>query len=366
MAVYKIFAEKDTTLYSDYITLNSGMDPILELSKTISLTYASQSSAARFLIKFSDDDMSDVVSNYIGTASYSSSLKIYLADATGLPTDFTIQVLSVSGSWDMGTGRFGDVPINTDGASWKYKSSGKTNAWTTSSFSANSTASFRSINPGGGTWYTGFEFLKSYGPYINKDIDIDVTPAIKSILSSSFNNDGFLVKLSGSLEFDEAYNFKLAYFGRDTNTIYPPVLEFKWDDSRYSISGSSISGVGSQDIRVSLSNNKGEFNQYEIHRFRLNVRDQFPVRTYSTSSIYTTQKYLPATSYYSIKDIKSDTTVVGFDNNFTKISADLQGNYFDVYMYGLEPERYYKILIKTVISGSTLIFDDQYYFKVTE
>jgi len=37
-----------------------------------------------------------------------------------------------------------------------------------------------------------------------------------------------------------------------------------------------------------------------------------------------------------------------------------------VYMYGLEPERYYKILIKTVISGSTLIFDDQYFFKVTE
>ena len=75
---------------------------------------------------------------------------------------------------------------------------------------------------------------------------------------------------------------------------------------------------------------------------------------------------MPATSYYSIKDVKSDTTVVDFDNNYTKISADKQGNYFDIYMYGLEPERYYKLMIKTVISGSTLIFDDQYFFKVTE
>jgi hypothetical protein len=33
-------------------------------------------------------------------------------------------------------------------------------------------------------------------------------------------------------------------------------------------------------------------------------------------------------------------------------------------MSGLEPERYYKILIKTLINGSTIIFDDNYYFKV--
>jgi len=38
--------------------------------------------------------------------------------------------------------------------------------------------------------------------------------------------------------------------------------------------------------------------------------------------------------------------------------------YFDVYMNGLEPERYYQILIKTTISGTTLILDDNYYFKV--
>jgi hypothetical protein len=33
-------------------------------------------------------------------------------------------------------------------------------------------------------------------------------------------------------------------------------------------------------------------------------------------------------------------------------------------MNGLEPERYYAIVIKTEINGSTVIFDDNYYFKV--
>jgi hypothetical protein len=35
-----------------------------------------------------------------------------------------------------------------------------------------------------------------------------------------------------------------------------------------------------------------------------------------------------------------------------------------VYMNGLEPERYYQILIKTTIDGTTLVLDDNYYFKV--
>jgi len=33
-------------------------------------------------------------------------------------------------------------------------------------------------------------------------------------------------------------------------------------------------------------------------------------------------------------------------------------------MNGLEPERYYAILIKSEIQGTTQVFDDQYYFKV--
>jgi hypothetical protein len=47
--------------------------------------------------------------------------------------------------------------------------------------------------------------------------------------------------------------------------------------------------------------------------------------------------------------------VINFDTQYTQISSDSRGNYFDIYMSGLEPERYYKVLIKTEINGSTLI-----------
>jgi hypothetical protein len=33
-------------------------------------------------------------------------------------------------------------------------------------------------------------------------------------------------------------------------------------------------------------------------------------------------------------------------------------------MNGLEPERYYTVLIKSNIAGTVQVFDDQYYFKV--
>ncbi len=57
--------------------------------------------------------------------------------------------------------------------------------------------------------------------------------------------------------------------------------------------------------------------------------------------------------------------VVDYDTSYTKISCDSSSNYFDVYMNGLEPERYYKILLKSVMAdGETVVFDNNYIFKV--
>jgi hypothetical protein len=56
--------------------------------------------------------------------------------------------------------------------------------------------------------------------------------------------------------------------------------------------------------------------------------------------------------------------VIDFDDQYTQLSADGTSSYFTLYMNGLEPERYYKILIKSIIDGSTIIFDDNYYFKI--
>jgi hypothetical protein len=115
---------------------------------------------------------------------------------------------------------------------------------------------------------------------------------------------------------------------------------------------------------ITLPNNEGLFNQNSIKKFKLNVRPQYPVRTYQTSSFYISNYYLPTSSYYAVKDLDTNEFIIDFDTVYTKISADNEGNYIKLYMDGLEPERYYKILVKTLINGETLILDDNYYFKV--
>jgi hypothetical protein len=54
---------------------------------------------------------------------------------------------------------------------------------------------------------------------------------------------------------------------------------------------------------------------------------------------------------------------IDFNNSSTKVSCDTSGSYIDLYMNGLQPERYYRLLIKSELDGSTLV-DDSNVFKV--
>jgi hypothetical protein len=63
--------------------------------------------------------------------------------------------------------------------------------------------------------------------------------------------------------------------------------------------------------------------------------------------------------------LDTEEIVVDYDTSYTKLSCDANGNYFDIYMNGLEPERYYKLLIKTIVNNREVIISDKdYIFKV--
>jgi len=360
MAVYKIFPVQDTTLYSEVNNANLGLDALLYLSKNASLLYPSQSTYARPLVQFSKDDMSDVLTNYIRTASYQSYFKMYLCEAYGIPTNYTIELHPTYQKWDMGTGKLGDNPVNETGATWNFPTAYSSSYWLTSGFPAGVTGSFISTNPGGGTWYTS-SYTQSFTPYTEKDIQIETTNFTNLYLSGSIPNYGFIVKTSGSLEFDSNYNYTLNFFSRDSNTIYPPCLEFRWDDSSFNPSGNICSN---SQINVSLQNNIGTFRPDSIKEFRVSVRDQYPTRQFMTTSMFTQNKFLPSSSYWSLVDYKTKDVVIDYDTNYTKVSADSKSNYFTIYMNGLEPSRYYKILIKSIINGEEVVFDNGYTFKV--
>jgi hypothetical protein len=356
MAVYKIFPTKDASIYSYYPTKNAGLDEILDISLYESIE--STGEVSRVLLAFSNTEISDLLTNKITPSTYKAYLKLYLANASEIPLDYTLYCHPISGSWDMGMGRAANVPSTTNGVSWKYRDTLSGSLF--NSYIANSTSSYNGNNIGGGSWWTGSNLIatQSFNYTTNKDIELDITNAI----SSSYYQNGFIIKHSSSLEFSTSSTFELKYFSTDTHTIYPPCLEFRWNDFSYSTG--SLSTIQSDKVLISLSNNKGEFQEDSVNRFRVNVRDKFPTRTFQTSSLYLNNKLLPTSSYYAIKDIKTEEFIIDFDTTFTKISADSTGNYFNLYMNGLQPERYYSIIIKSIVSGSTIIHEDNNYFKV--
>ena len=363
MGVYKIFPSQDTTIYSDYLTLNAGLDAILDLSKNASISFPS-SSAGRVLIKFDNADIAEAVAK--SGANFTASLKLYNATAEGIPINFNIEVNPIYESWDMGTGRFNNIPETDDGASWQYRSANSTNPWNIAGLPSGVTASYFSGNGGGANWYTssGYNKSQSFDYFSTKDINIDVTSIVAAWTSSVIPNNGFIIRNTGSIEFDINYLYTFTFFSRDTNTIYPPCLEFKWNDSIFNTG--STPTIPNEEINIAVSNNKNIFYDTEYVKFRVYAREKYPQRVYATSTLYKYNKLLPTASYYSIIDLNSNLKVVDFDNVATKLSADITSSYFRLYMNGLEPDRYYKIQIKSIIDGGTYIYDDDYYFKISQ
>ncbi len=382
MAVYKLFPEKDTTLYSFKPAMNTGVDAILEISNT-SPSINPSPRVARSLIQFNQQEIEDVINNKINGANWSSSLKLFIAEAQGVNLDTTIKAYPASENWGNGTGEYGDLPQTINGSSWKYIEYSGSDIWKTGGYTAYVTGSYSgSISNGqnvgvGGNWYSGSDYIEgevtssqSFGLRSEKDLDMDVTNTIHAWYTAStelpinrINNNGFLLKLTSSIEYNSSKSVQpvFKYYSVDTNTIYPPTLELKWDDTSYS---TTLSEISTPDLFIGLDSNPGVFRSESVNKFRLNVRPEFPVRTFQTTSIYTDNYALPSLSYYAIKDLDTNEFVVNFDDTFTKISCDNQSNYFTVYMNGLEPERYYKILIKTIINGNVIVKDEDYYFKV--
>ena len=373
MAVYKLFPEKDSSIYSGFPLMNTGLDKILEVSTFYNST---SPEVSRYLIKFSQTEINELLDNKVGSNTFQVNLRNYIANITGINTDTTLEVWPISGSWNMGTGRYSNDPITTNGVSWKSRLSSGSGNWPTS-YADYVTASYSGSNEGGGTWYTGSALglevtasqVLSYSS--EKDLNVDVTNTILNWYSASnslggFTNDGFIVKQSNSNEFiaDRNYVTTVKYFSIDTHTIYPPQLEFKWQDYTYDTGSSSNTIINTSRMVALLDNNVGTYRRDSVEKIRINSRPQFPQRAFQTASIYTTNYYLPTASYYAVKDLDTNEFVIDFDTTYTQISADSESSYFTLYMNGLEPERYYQILIKTNIDGETLILDDNYYFKV--
>ena len=386
MAYYSIFPEKDATIYShpNRTGLNTGRDEVLELleekDSNKEIYYPS-----RFLIKFKNTEIKDVIENKLtGIARAVKNetcqvcLEVFSTEHKALHANHIIQVQAISQSWDEGTGRFKNNPSSSNGCTWEMRTDTGSSAraiWATSSFAANSTGSSCDFMvSGGGTWWTGVNYTAetSFSNADNLDINVNVTRFIQYFSASFFQgatypsgieNEGFLIKKPEPTECDASASFgELQYFSSDSHTIYSPKLTFKWDDSTYTTGSNTV--LTSGDIFLSLYNNKAEFQRKSKQRFRLTTRKRYPDRTFTTSSNYLDIQYLPSSSYYGLRDATTDEIIIPFDTKFTKLSADSDGMYFDLFMEGLQPERYYKLMFRVDNNDGINIYDEDYYFKV--
>jgi len=297
---------------------------------------------ARTLIKFSQSDITASIARTSG--SFEVYLRLFLANANEIPTEYTIYAYPTTLNWEMGLGRSSNIPETDEGVTWTTRS--LDTLWSTT----------------GSNFYSTPSASQSFVYNDIKDLEINVTNIINA-WTSSITNQGFLLKHSSSLEYNDSNNIKLLYFSKDTHTIYPPCLEFRWNDITYT-TGTLVSNT---NIVVSLINNKGTYNQNSVQKFKLATRDKYPTRTFQTSSVYLNTKLLPSTSYWGIRDLNTREMVIDFDNNFTKIGSDGTNNYFNINMSGLERLRYYTVLIKSEINGEIVILgdNDENYFKIS-
>ena len=217
MAIYKIFPSKDATIYSRYPNKNTGLDEILSVSIEDAQD-SGNTQTNRALIQFSDTEISDVITNKINNNTWSASLKLYASVINGLNTTSIIEVYPISGSWNMGTGKYAYIPEYTNGVNWYSRLSSGSGNWSTSGFSSFVTASYGSTS-GGGTWYTGSSnptvlpiySTQSFSFYDDKDINVDVTNIVKAWLSSSISNDGFIIKQAVEFVDSLLYNINIDY-----------------------------------------------------------------------------------------------------------------------------------------------------------
>jgi hypothetical protein len=393
MAVYKIFPIQDTTLYSLFQTTNAGSDEILEIGSMnnksgvvapeLVLSQLGTDDIRRSLLLFDTNQISSSIALAPTASTVTSSLRMFLAEATNLTQEYKIEAWPVNSFWSNGTGKFIDSPTNTGGASWKYKSSQANNVpWI---------GTDQYYTSGGGSWITNKSGSQTFTYTSNKDVNMNVTSIVTRWMESG-SNYGFIVKLpfTGNLDNGDVFEknaqsyINLQFFSMNTHTIYPPCLELKWNDYTFSTSSnypyttapsSSISqsfttnysqSVVTSDTYVLVSNNNlGEYENDSVYNFRFKTREQFPTRQFTTSSIYLNWKYLPSHSYYAIQDYKTKEMAIDFDTKATQLSIDPSGSFFKLYMNGLQPERSYKILIKSTLeTGETIVKDNDIIFKV--
>ena len=354
------FAVKDAFINSgsdsitgeDFTDKNTGQDEILEIKKVFfnrEFHYPT-----RALIQFDTDEIESYISSSVLPKDYKINLRLYETKGTsGLSETYDIAAYPISESWDEGVGKEADRPKTTEGCSWKFRKNKDDIElqWATA----------------GATYISSDEVTQSFS-LEKPDINMDVTSIAKKWFSGDNNNYGFLLRLSGSREISTGSFEDLKFFSRQTNTIYSPKLELKWDDHSPA-TGSNTGSLTPLNLSGQTENylyqlhTREAYKETETVKFRIGARKRYINKSFTTSIQTVSGSYFAeGSASYSIIDMATNEEVIPF-GAYTTMSCDSVSPYFMQDLNGFEPNRAYKILIKVKHNDDqTLVYDDDFEF----
>jgi hypothetical protein len=234
MSIKRYVADKDTTITNAFLPnlvdraedANMGASDSLEIFSIYGQAYSNSLEKSRILVQFPVADIKTDRSNSKVPAS--GSVKFFLRmfnveHPYSVPRDFKTIVSVVSQSWDEGYGldmeSYSDkgwgVGTKGSGTNWKYCASGS--SWNTE----------------GGTFLTSsaYNFEVPFKSGL-EDIEIDITNVVEGWITSSIENNGFLIRMSGSYEDGTTSNsfYTKKFSARGSEYFYKrPVIEARWE-----------------------------------------------------------------------------------------------------------------------------------------
>lgn len=222
MGIKRFTASSDTSISnarSDFYPIsaslaNSGLSDSLTIFSIYNAdgftTGTSGNGIARILIKFDDN----VYTNTTIPTSSQFYLRLFnIPHAETVPISATLSVHPLTRSWDEGRGLALDPFTDLDAANWLSSSEGV--SWG---------------SPGGDALFATVSHQNF--PKGIEDLNINITNIVSMWRSGTIANNGFLIKLSSTLEYATQSFYTKRFSARGTEFFYNrPIIEAIWDDS---------------------------------------------------------------------------------------------------------------------------------------
>ncbi len=314
---------------------------------------------ARILIQFPTSKITSArTSNQIPAKdSVNFYLRLFNAEhSSTTPSNFSVKINPISSDWNEGIGLDMETYTDKDASNWTSSSFGT--AWSSPGAAYNSASSYEKTY----TFESGTE-----------DLLVDVTNVVEAWLDSStnLNNYGFLVRLDPSLEdgSQERSYYTKRFFARGSEFyLKKPVIEARWDGS--SATGSLLPDpyVQADSYVSNITNLKTSYKKYESTTLKVHTRKQNWSPNVYTKATESSSVDLISNLYFKITRVSDNLEIIGYSTssvpNYSKLSYNSSGSYFDLDMSIFEENYMYQINFLRKDGAKFIELADKFRFRV--